>query len=74
VYQLTKVRLVATATYLPEDYLRLRLRFAKPRVSVGRVKRPVFAALWLEDSAQQENRRAATACEARDAVIAQSVL
>jgi hypothetical protein len=24
-------RLIATATYLPEDYLRLRLRFAKPR-------------------------------------------
>jgi hypothetical protein len=25
--------LVAAATYLPEDYLRLRLRFAKPRFS-----------------------------------------
>ena len=32
-YQLTKLRLVAAATYLPEDYLRLRLRFAKPRLA-----------------------------------------
>jgi len=27
----TRYQLIATATYLPEDYLRLRLRFAKPR-------------------------------------------
>ena len=44
-YQLTKVRLVAAATYLPEDYLRLRLRcqliatatyLAKPRFTKPR--------------------------------------
>jgi hypothetical protein len=39
VYQLTKVRSIAAATYL---------RCAT--VSVGRVKRPVFAALQLADS------------------------
>ena len=58
-------RLVAAATYLPEDYLRLRLRcqliakatylrcasVRQASVSVGRVKRPVFAALRLAHSA-----------------------
>ena len=31
VYAALRYQLIATATYLPEDYLRLRLRFAKPR-------------------------------------------
>ena len=75
--------MIARATYLPEDYLRLRLRcqlvaiatylrlrlrcqlIAKATylrcatvhqasVSVGRVKRPVFAALRLAHSAVRE--------------------
>ena len=63
-----RYQLIAAATYLPEDYLRLRLRcqlIAKATylrcatvhqasVSVGRVKRPVFAALRLAHSAVRE--------------------
>jgi hypothetical protein len=73
VYQLTKVRLVGTATHLPEDYLRLRLRFAKPRyqliATATYLAKPryqlIATATYLakprfEDSAQPERAREST--------------
>ena len=68
VYAVLRYQLIARATYLPEDYLRLRLRcqliakatylrcatVRQASVSVGRVKRPVFAALRLAHSAVRE--------------------
>ena len=61
-------QLIARAIYLPKSYLRLRLRCQltaratylrcatvhQASVSVGRVKRPVFAALRLAHSAVRE--------------------
>ncbi len=38
--------MIATATYLPEDYLRLRLRFAKPRFPKRKVAVFVDGCFW----------------------------
>jgi hypothetical protein len=55
IFALLRYQLIAKATYLPEGYLRLRLRFAKPRFSLpdtigfanpATLNQPAFASAW----------------------------